>query len=93
MFPTPRRLTIEKMASRRISTERKASRRKVISMPNLQDIKLPEGPTRNPSLGKVDTGVGKGGLGWTKTLLVSVGVTVLGNCHRNAVSCWEEMMG
>ncbi|TRZ09144.1 hypothetical protein HGM15179_017964 [Zosterops borbonicus] len=57
MFPTPRRLTIEKMASRRISTERKASRRKVISMPNLQDIKLPEGPTRNPSLGKVDTGV------------------------------------
>uniref|UniRef100_A0A8D2NPL8 DENN domain-containing protein 3 n=2 Tax=Zosterops TaxID=36298 RepID=A0A8D2NPL8_ZOSLA len=71
MFPTPRRLTIEKMASRRISTERKASRRKVISMPNLQDIKLPEGPTRNPSLGKVDTGVGKGGLGWTKTLLVT----------------------
>uniref|UniRef100_A0A8C3QWJ4 DENN domain-containing protein 3 n=1 Tax=Cyanoderma ruficeps TaxID=181631 RepID=A0A8C3QWJ4_9PASS len=57
MFPTPRRLTIEKMASRRISAERKASRRMVISMPNLQDIKLPEGPTRNPSLGKVETGV------------------------------------
>ncbi|NXI21024.1 DEND3 protein, partial [Sterrhoptilus dennistouni] len=71
MFPTPRRLTIEKMASRRISAERKASRRKVISMPNLQDIKLPEGPTRNPSLGKVHTDVGKGRLGWTKTLLVT----------------------
>ncbi|XP_058277638.1 DENN domain-containing protein 3 isoform X2 [Hirundo rustica] len=57
MFPTPRRLTIEKMASRRISAERKASRRMVISMPNLQDIKLPEGPTRNSSLRKVETAV------------------------------------
>lgn len=60
MFPTPRRLTIEKMASKRVSAERKASRRMVISMPNLQDIKLPEGPTRNSSLRKVETGVGKG---------------------------------
>ncbi|NWV77536.1 DEND3 protein, partial [Dasyornis broadbenti] len=57
MLLTPRRLTIEKMASKRISAERKASRRMVISMPNLQDIKLPEGPTRNSSHQKVETGV------------------------------------
>ncbi|XP_058688462.1 DENN domain-containing protein 3 [Poecile atricapillus] len=57
MFATPRRLTIEKMASKRISAERKASRRMVISMPNLQDIKLPEGPIRNSSLRKVETDV------------------------------------
>ncbi|XP_015475166.1 DENN domain-containing protein 3 [Parus major] len=57
MFATPRRLTIEKMASKRISAERKANRRMVISMPNLQDIKLPEGPIRNSSLRKVETDV------------------------------------
>ncbi|XP_036234750.1 DENN domain-containing protein 3 isoform X1 [Molothrus ater] len=57
MFPTPRRLTIEKMASKRVSAARKASRRMVISMPNLQDIKLPEGPSRNSSLRKVERGV------------------------------------
>ncbi|NXH44554.1 DEND3 protein, partial [Dicaeum eximium] len=60
MFPIPRRLTIEEMFSRLISTERKARRRMVISMPNLQDIKLPEGPTRNSSLRQVETGLGKG---------------------------------
>ncbi|XP_059723714.1 DENN domain-containing protein 3 isoform X1 [Haemorhous mexicanus] len=54
MFPTPRRLTIEKMASKRMSAARKASRRMVISMPNLQDIHLPEGPSRNSSLRKVE---------------------------------------
>ncbi|NXC97508.1 DEND3 protein, partial [Certhia familiaris] len=68
MFPTPRRLTIEKMASKRISAERKASRRMVISMPNLQDIKLPEGPTRISSLRKVETGVGKGRLTLSKSI-------------------------
>ncbi|OWK49921.1 DENN domain-containing protein 3 [Lonchura striata] len=57
MFPTPRRLTIEKMASKRMSAARKASRRMVISMPNLQDIQLPQGPTRNSSLRKVERGV------------------------------------
>ncbi|NWV62149.1 DEND3 protein, partial [Malurus elegans] len=57
MFLTPRRLTIEKMASKRISAERKASRRMVMSMPNLQDIKLPEGPTRPFSFRKVETGL------------------------------------
>ncbi|XP_039405209.1 DENN domain-containing protein 3 isoform X3 [Corvus cornix cornix] len=57
MFLTPRRLMIEKMASKRVSAERKASRRMVISMPNLQDIKLPEGPIRNSSLRKVETSV------------------------------------
>ncbi|RLW13314.1 hypothetical protein DV515_00000571 [Chloebia gouldiae] len=57
MFPTPRRLTIEKMASKRMSAARKAGRRLVISMPNLQDLQLPQGPTRNSSLRKVERGV------------------------------------
>ncbi|NXC27845.1 DEND3 protein, partial [Campylorhamphus procurvoides] len=57
MFHTPRRLTMEKMASKRLTPEQKISRRMVISLPNLQDIKLPEGPTRNFSLGRAETGV------------------------------------
>ncbi|NXX83959.1 DEND3 protein, partial [Urocolius indicus] len=60
MFHTPRRLTMEKMASKRLNSEYKINRRMVISMPNLQDIKLPEGPTRNSSLRRIETGVGKG---------------------------------
>ncbi|NXY17085.1 DEND3 protein, partial [Atrichornis clamosus] len=60
MFHTPRRLTMEKMASKRFSAQHKASRRMVISMPNLQDLQLPEGPTRNSSLRRVETSVGKG---------------------------------
>ncbi|NWX47669.1 DEND3 protein, partial [Steatornis caripensis] len=59
MFHTPRRLTMEKMASKQFNPQYKISRRMVISMPNLQDIKLPEGPTRNSSLRRVETGVGK----------------------------------
>ncbi|NXF04625.1 DEND3 protein, partial [Smithornis capensis] len=60
MFPTPRRLTMEKMASKRFSAQQKISRRMVMSLPNLQDIKLPQGPTRNSSLRRVETDVGKG---------------------------------
>ncbi|NXK33798.1 DEND3 protein, partial [Piprites chloris] len=57
MFHTPRRLTMEKMASKRLTPEQKISRRMVMSLPNLQDIKLPEGPTRNSSLRRTQTGV------------------------------------
>ncbi|NXF75257.1 DEND3 protein, partial [Sclerurus mexicanus] len=57
MFHTPRRLTMEKMASKRLTPEQKISRRMVISLPNLQDIKLPEGPTRNSSLRRTEAGV------------------------------------
>ncbi|XP_030301777.1 DENN domain-containing protein 3 isoform X2 [Calypte anna] len=57
MFHTPRRLTMEKMASKQLNPQYKISRRMVISMPNLQDIKLPEGPTRNSSLRRIETDV------------------------------------
>ncbi|NXG06586.1 DEND3 protein, partial [Sakesphorus luctuosus] len=57
MFPTPRRLTMEKMASKRFTPEQKVSRRMVMSLPNLQDIKLPEGPHRNSSLRRTAAGV------------------------------------
>ncbi|XP_074997184.1 DENN domain-containing protein 3 isoform X2 [Calonectris borealis] len=57
MFHTPRRLTMEKMASKRFNPQYMISRRMVISMPNLQDIKLPEGPTRNSSLRRIETGI------------------------------------
>ncbi|XP_065484221.1 DENN domain-containing protein 3 isoform X2 [Caloenas nicobarica] len=57
MFHTPRRMTMEKMASKLFNPQYKISRRMVISMPNLQDIKLPEGPTRNSSLRRIETGV------------------------------------
>ncbi|XP_037236442.1 DENN domain-containing protein 3 [Falco rusticolus] len=56
MFHSPRRLTIEKMASKQFNPQRIINRRMVISMPNLQDIKLPEGPTRNSSLQRIETG-------------------------------------
>ncbi|NXS08513.1 DEND3 protein, partial [Neodrepanis coruscans] len=38
----------------------KINRRMVVSLPNLQDIQLPEGPTRNSSLRRIDRDVGKG---------------------------------
>ncbi|KFQ24389.1 DENN domain-containing protein 3, partial [Merops nubicus] len=56
MFHTPRRLTMEKMASKGFSPPCMVSRRMVISMPNLQDILLPEGPARNSSLRRVQPG-------------------------------------
>ncbi|XP_064443882.1 DENN domain-containing protein 3 isoform X7 [Mirounga angustirostris] len=54
MLPSPRRPTIEKMASRKSSPLHVAHRRMVVSMPNLQDITIPELPARNSSLRKVD---------------------------------------
>ncbi|XP_038616402.1 DENN domain-containing protein 3 [Tachyglossus aculeatus] len=52
---SPRRPTMEKMASRRLTPQQLHNRRMVISMPNLQDIKLPELPPRNSSLRKMET--------------------------------------
>nr|XP_025726977.1 DENN domain-containing protein 3 isoform X5 [Callorhinus ursinus] len=54
MLASPRRPTIEKMASRKSSPLHIAHRRMVVSMPNLQDITIPELPARNSSLRKVD---------------------------------------
>ncbi|XP_077022790.1 DENN domain-containing protein 3 isoform X2 [Tamandua tetradactyla] len=54
MFSSPRRPTVEKMASRKPSPLHAAPRRMVVSMPNLQDIALLEPPPRNASLRKVD---------------------------------------
>lgn len=51
---------MEKMASKQFNPQYMISRRMVISMPNLQDIKLPEGPARNSSLRRIETSVGKG---------------------------------
>uniref|UniRef100_A0A803XZD4 DENN domain-containing protein 3 n=1 Tax=Meleagris gallopavo TaxID=9103 RepID=A0A803XZD4_MELGA len=59
MFRTPRRLTMEKMASKRFNSQNIINRRMVISMPNLQDIKLPESPTRKSSLRRIETGIGE----------------------------------
>ncbi|XP_069456974.1 DENN domain-containing protein 3 isoform X2 [Ovis canadensis] len=55
MLLSPRRPTIEKMASRKSSTPHAAHRRMVVSMPNLQDIAVPELPPRNASLRKIQT--------------------------------------
>ncbi|XP_072805905.1 DENN domain-containing protein 3 isoform X2 [Vicugna pacos] len=52
---SPRRPTIEKMASRKSSSLHAADRRMVVSMPNLQDIVVPELPPRNSSLRKMHT--------------------------------------
>ncbi|XP_030890382.1 DENN domain-containing protein 3 [Leptonychotes weddellii] len=54
MLASPRRPTIEKMASRKSSPLHVTHRRMVVSMPNLQDITIPELPARNSSLRKVD---------------------------------------
>ncbi|XP_074209274.1 DENN domain-containing protein 3 isoform X1 [Camelus bactrianus] len=52
---SPRRPTIEKMASRKSSPLHAADRRMVVSMPNLQDIVVLELPPRNSSLRKMHT--------------------------------------
>ncbi|XP_034524566.1 DENN domain-containing protein 3 isoform X5 [Ailuropoda melanoleuca] len=51
---SPRRPTIEKMAPWKSSLLHVTHRRMVVSMPNLQDIAVPELPARNSSLRKVD---------------------------------------
>ncbi|XP_006879324.1 PREDICTED: DENN domain-containing protein 3 [Elephantulus edwardii] len=50
MLISPRRPTIEKMALRKSSPLQAAHRRMVVSMPNLQDITIPDLPPRNSSL-------------------------------------------
>ncbi|KAM5314568.1 DENN domain-containing protein 3 isoform 2-T3 [Glossophaga mutica] len=50
MLVSPRRPTMGKIASRKASPQRAAHRRMVVSMPNLQDIAVPELPPRNASL-------------------------------------------
>ncbi|XP_033616780.1 DENN domain-containing protein 3 isoform X3 [Fukomys damarensis] len=55
MLISPRRPTVEKMASRKSSPLHTTHRRMVVSMPSLQDIALPELPPRNASLRIMDT--------------------------------------
>ncbi|XP_053752461.1 DENN domain-containing protein 3 isoform X4 [Panthera pardus] len=55
MLPSPRRPTIEKMASRNSPSLHVTHRRMVVSMPNLRDIAAPELPARNSSLRKMDS--------------------------------------
>lgn len=50
---------MEKMASRKVSPLHITHRRMVVSMPNLQDISLPELPPRNSSLRIMDTSSSK----------------------------------
>ncbi|XP_013048818.3 DENN domain-containing protein 3 [Anser cygnoides] len=57
MFRIPRRMTTEKMASKQMNSQSVMNRRMVISMPDLQDIKLPEIPPRNSSFRRVETGI------------------------------------
>ncbi|XP_024903359.1 DENN domain-containing protein 3, partial [Pteropus alecto] len=52
MLLSPRRLTVEKMASRKPSAQHAARRRMVVSMPDLQDVASPELLPRNASLRK-----------------------------------------
>ncbi|XP_053106348.1 DENN domain-containing protein 3 isoform X2 [Hemicordylus capensis] len=55
MLDSPRRLTMEKMVSKRYNLQYMISKRMVISLPNLQDIKPTDVPTRNSSLRRIDT--------------------------------------
>ncbi|XP_062043922.1 DENN domain-containing protein 3 isoform X2 [Lepus europaeus] len=60
MLVSPRRPTVEKMASRKPSPLQLTHRRMVVSMPNLQDLTLPELPPRNASLRLPDSASGCG---------------------------------
>ncbi|XP_063155781.1 DENN domain-containing protein 3 isoform X2 [Candoia aspera] len=55
MIGSPRRLTMEKMVSKRFNPQYMLSRRMGMSLPNLQDIKPRDGPTRNSSLRSINT--------------------------------------
>ncbi|KAM9164933.1 DENN domain-containing protein 3 isoform 2-T2 [Pangshura tecta] len=55
MLDSPRRLTVEKMASKRFNPQYMISKRMVISMPNLQDIKPHDSPARTSSLRRSET--------------------------------------
>ncbi|XP_037659543.1 DENN domain-containing protein 3 isoform X3 [Choloepus didactylus] len=54
MFASPRRPTVEKMASRKSTPLHAGHRRMVVSMPNLRDIVVLEPPPRNASLRNFD---------------------------------------
>ncbi|XP_075405326.1 DENN domain-containing protein 3 isoform X1 [Tenrec ecaudatus] len=53
LLGSPRRPTVQKLALRKPSPLQAAHRRMVVSMPNLQDITVPELPPRNASLRSV----------------------------------------
>ncbi|CAM2107075.1 unnamed protein product [Caretta caretta] len=55
MLDSPRRLTVEKMASKRFNPQYMISKRMVISMPNLQDIRSHDSPARTSSLRRSET--------------------------------------
>ncbi|XP_067414430.1 DENN domain-containing protein 3 isoform X2 [Emydura macquarii macquarii] len=55
MCDSPRRLPVERMASKRFNPQYMISKRLVISMPNLQDIKPHDSPIRTSSLRKSET--------------------------------------
>lgn len=94
MFRTPRRLTMEKMASKRFNSQNIINRRMVISMPNLQDIKLPESPTRKSSLRRIETGIGEWRMCWTNMVVFFFLFCMisLNDFHKNSVKCWKEMV-
>ncbi|XP_054841664.1 DENN domain-containing protein 3 [Eublepharis macularius] len=54
MFDSPRRLTMEKIVSRRFNPQYLISKRMGISLPNLQDIKPKDYPARNSSLWSIN---------------------------------------
>uniref|UniRef100_A0A2K5E160 DENN domain containing 3 n=1 Tax=Aotus nancymaae TaxID=37293 RepID=A0A2K5E160_AOTNA len=60
MLISPRRPTVEKIASRKSSPLHIPHRRMVVSMPDLQDIAMPELAPRNSSLRLTDTAGGRG---------------------------------
>ncbi|XP_063672689.1 DENN domain-containing protein 3 isoform X10 [Pan troglodytes] len=63
MLLSPRRPTVEKIASRKSSHLCVTHRRMVVSMPNLQDIAMPELAPRNSSLRLTDTAGCRGSSG------------------------------
>ncbi|XP_030159746.1 DENN domain-containing protein 3 isoform X5 [Lynx canadensis] len=83
MLPSPRRPTIEKMASRNSSSLHVTHRRMVVSMPNLRDIAVPELPARNSSLRKMDSeGSRSSGTGHQKQIDPET--------FKDFYNCWKE---
>uniref|UniRef100_A0A8D0GKV6 DENND3-like TPR repeats domain-containing protein n=1 Tax=Sphenodon punctatus TaxID=8508 RepID=A0A8D0GKV6_SPHPU len=55
MFDSPRRLTMEKIASKRFNPQHMISKRMGMSLPDLQVIKPPDYPVRNSSLRRIES--------------------------------------
>ncbi|KAH0617394.1 hypothetical protein JD844_015547 [Phrynosoma platyrhinos] len=55
VFDSPRRLTMEKMVSKRFNPQYMISKKMGMSLPNLQDISPTDSPTRNSSLRRINT--------------------------------------